>query len=92
MGMLPGGDPPLDDPVRLLEAIRQMRMAALYPKREALAEWIETARGLLSHLPDGPLWQLGVGYLDGMIAVYDRRFGKDTASGRSPDVPFRNAE
>lgn len=92
MGMLPGGDLPLDDPVKLLEAIRQMRMAALYPRREALAEWIETARELLSYLPDGPLWQLGSGYLNGMIAVYDRRFGDDLARGRSPDVPFRNAD
>ena len=77
-----------DQPDTLVEAIRQMRMAALYPHREELEGWILTAKELLERLPEGPKWQMAVGYIDGMIAMYNRRFGDERPLRQRPTVPF----
>ena len=76
------------DPEAIIEAIRQMRMAALYPRREDLQYWILTAKDLLERLPEGPGWQMAVGYIDGMIAMYNRRFGDERPLRQAPTVPF----
>lgn len=81
----------------ILESIRQMRMAALYPKRADLEAWIIAAKELLEQLDVGPEWDMGVGYIDGMISLFNRRFGDEAPlipHYRPPfaDVPFPGAD
>lgn len=70
-----------------------MRMAAIYPTRQDLEAWIITSKELLEKLPEGPMWDMAVGYIDGMIGLYNRRFGDEAPmipSYRPPfaDVPY----
>lgn len=88
MTTLPDDLAPLSDPDEVLEAIRQMRLAALYPRREALERWILEAKELIERLPPGPRWQAATGYIDGMIALYNRRFGDEQPTLQPPTVPF----
>ena len=81
----------LETPDDVLEAIRQMRIAALYPHRDDLERWIVAAKELLERLPPGPGWQAATGYIDGMIALYNRRFGDEKPTLQPPTVPFADA-
>jgi hypothetical protein len=82
---------------RILETIRQMRLAALYPTRADLEAWIIASKELIEDLPRGPRWDMAAGYLEGMISLYNRRFGDEATMippYRPPfsDTPFPGTE
>ncbi len=77
-----------DDHDRILETIRQMRMAAIYPTRTDLEAWIITSKDLLERLPPGSMWDMAIGYIDGMISLYNRRFGDEAPMIPSYRPPF----
>jgi len=54
-----------------------MRLAALYPTRADLESWIIASKDLVEQLPRGPKWDMAIGYLEGMISLYNRRFGDE---------------
>jgi len=54
-----------------------MRLAAIYPTRPDLEAWIIASKELLEELPRGSRWNMAVGYLEGMIGLYNRRFGDE---------------
>lgn len=77
-----------EDHDRILETIRQMRMAAIYPSRADLEAWIIASKELLENLEPGPMWDMAVGYIEGMISLYNRRFGDEAPMIPNYRPPF----